>query len=372
MSLPLLLSNQKIELAPWIASDYLPAMDTKVEQNEREQYSPLHGFSDEQVIYYWVHRKTHSEDRYQKKDTTKQEYLRDILQFYSTLKQWESFLREDTPNFVETSLIKNIQKRHLRHYQEYLKTARRADGKMGYSLSSRSRKINTLKSFLAWLYQNRYIEVEVHTAFLNNELRMEDRPNRELSYQEVKQILDFYQAHPINYAILSVLFTTGLRVAEIAKAKWKDIYYDYATGRYYLKVSGKRDKVRHALLFTNVFERIQVFRRQRGLNDRLDPNDDSPMFITNKGKAYTYKYLSNQITAMIMNTKLPFLAYKDSRVSPHWARHFFAEFSHIQKVPITTIQRTLGHSDIRTTQIYLANRLKKEEDAALQWEQNKF
>ncbi|MBJ8099790.1 hypothetical protein JDS98_17090 [Bacillus cereus group sp. N11] len=45
------------------------------------------------------------------------------------------------------------------------------------------------------------------------------KPKRELSYEEVKLLLNYYKNNEINYALFSVLATTGLRVAEIAHAR---------------------------------------------------------------------------------------------------------------------------------------------------------
>ena len=56
---------------------------------------------------------------------------------------------------------------------------------------------------------------------LSTTVNKQHKPKRELSYEEVKHLLHYYKDNEINYALLSVLATTGLRVAEVAHANGK-------------------------------------------------------------------------------------------------------------------------------------------------------
>ena len=80
-----------------------------------------------------------------------------------------------------------------------------------------ARKIVVIKSFLKWLVEVEYIKIPLHTAFLNNEVHMKDRPDRDLSYEEVKALLDYYRNHPFNLGLLTLLATTGLRNRRLPK-----------------------------------------------------------------------------------------------------------------------------------------------------------
>ncbi|MDQ0255630.1 site-specific recombinase XerD [Evansella vedderi] len=355
-----------------VEPSHLSLATEMIDQNEREdENNPFRGFSDLGMIYYYVHKPTHADKDKNKKEDTVNEYLRDISQFYSQLLYNEGFMRSDVKDFEEGSLLKNLKKRHIRQYQEWLKTVQQR-GKEGYSLATRSRKVTVLKGFLKWLHEVGYIKEPVYSAFLSNSLREKDRIRRDLSYEEVKQILNFYKDNPIIFAVLSVLATTGLRVQEIANAKWNDLYYDSDDKTYYLSVIGKNDKPRDAIIFDNVFERIQNFRNRRRLNVELDPADDSPLFTTKKGTAYDYKYLSVFVKKVIERTGLEFLKYKPSEVTPHHFRHFFAQYSAEQGASLIYIQRTLGHASYRTTEIYLEKDLKKKNNVARQWDESKF
>ena len=325
------------------------------------------------MMYTFIHKPSHIQEEYNKKEETKKEYIRDLLQFYGMLLSHEEFLKEDVTDFTEGSYLKNLDRRHIRRYQEWLKKeAPLRNGKMGYGIATMARKIVVIKGFLKWLHEVEYIKIPLHTAFLNNEVRMKDRPDRDLSYEEVKALIDYYRNHPFNWAVLTLLATTGLRIQEIAQSRWCDLYYDSGIGEYYLKVQGKRDEIRHALIKKLVFERLQTLRVRKRLSPHLDPTDETPLFTTNRGKAYDFRDLSKYVTHIIKQTHFDFIKYKQGNVTPHWFRHYFAQEAHRSGAPLLFIQNTLGHKKVTTTEIYLKEIMKKEHDAAQYIDENKY
>lgn len=343
---------------------FLGELEERMEQNERQNNSPFASFTELELIYYYINKRNHM-DR-DKSPETKEEYARDLLQFYGQLQLNKTFIQSDVVDFEEEAAFRNLRKRHIRRYQAWLKEDKQ------YAIATRARKVIVIKGFLKWLFENDYMTEPLHAAFINNEVRFIEHPNRDLSYREVRSLLDYYKNHAINFAILSLLTTTGLRVREIANAQWNDLYYDSHDDFYYLKVITKGKKEREAIIFDNVFERIQAFRKRRRVNPELDPHDDGPVLMTNTNQPYHYKYLSQYVTRIIQNSKLPFLSYKVGNVTPHWFRHFFAIYSLQQGASVAYIQQTLGHEDIRTTQIYLDRGLKKKNNVARLWSEDKF
>jgi integrase len=325
------------------------------------------------MLYTFIHKPSHIQEEYNKKEETKKEYIRDLLQFYGMLVSHEAFFKEDVVELAEGSLLKNLDWRHIRKYQEWLKKeAPLRNGKIGYSIATMARKIVVIKSFLKWLHEVEYIKIPLHAAFLNNEVRMKDRPDRDLSYEEVKALIDYYRNHPFNWGLLTLLATTGLRIQEIAQSRWCDLYYDSGIGEYFLKVQGKRDEIRHALIKKLVFGRLQTLRARKRLSLHLDPTDDTPLFTTNRGKAYDFRDLSKYVTNIIKQTHFDFIKYKQGNVTPHWFRHYFAQEAHRSGAPLLFIQNTLGHKKVTTTEIYLKEIMKKENDAAQYIDEKKY
>ncbi|NGY80158.1 hypothetical protein F3K44_02085 [Bacillus megaterium] len=95
---------------------------------------------------------------------------------------------------------------------------------------------------MKWLHETKYIQHPLHKEILSTSLSEQEIPNRDLYYHEVKQLLDYYKDHPINYGLLTMLAMTGLRVQEIAKASWGDVYLDSLSGHYRLRGVGKGGK----------------------------------------------------------------------------------------------------------------------------------
>ncbi len=52
-----------------------------------------------------------------------------------------------------------------------------------------------------------------------------DRPYKDLSSNEVFEIINCFKNHPILYGIISLLATTGIRIQELCTARVCDIYY---------------------------------------------------------------------------------------------------------------------------------------------------
>jgi integrase len=139
----------------------------------------------------------------------------------------------------------------------------------------------------------------------------------------VKALLDYYRSHPFNLGLLTLLATTGLRLQEIAQSRWCDLYYDSGIGEYVLRVKGKRDEIRHALIKKLVFERLQKLRVRKRLSPHIAPSDETPLFTTNRGKAYDFRDLSKYVINIIKQTHFNFIKYKQGNVTPHWFRHYF-------------------------------------------------
>lgn len=151
-----------------------------------------------------------------------------------------------------------------------------------------------------------------------------------------------------------------------------DLYYDPSEGRYFLRVMGKGKKQREVIIFHNVKERIQQFRARRGVNTKINSNENLPLILTRNYSSYDYKYLSRYVSDIIEKTKLPFLRDRENRITPHFFRHFFAIYSLQQGASIEYIQQTLGHEDYKTTQIYLDKYMKRRNNVARLWGEDKF
>ncbi|PHE11429.1 integrase [Bacillus pseudomycoides] len=362
-----IIEKQKQEFANIIAiwnEDILKQAEQRKENNEREDKQTYDSFSDEEILYYYLNRQTHFDKEKRIKDNSRVLYARDLSQFYFFVKKSTEFLQQDVKDYEDDRIWKNLRKRHIRNYQRWLsEEAVSYQSKEKYKASTISRKLGVIRSYLKWLYEIQYIQEPLHVEILSTTVNKHHKPKRELSYEEVKQLLHYYKDNEINYALLSVLATTGLRVAEVAHAKWEDLEYDDIRGRYYLTVDTKGDNERIVSINKEIFNRIVAFRIRRRLPINNGNKNGGTIFQTKNHSAYRENYLSQYISKVIKDTKLAFT--ENIRITPHFFRHFYVQYLYDYKgLAPHVIAAAVGHKNNRTTkEDYLKQRLTKDNDA---------
>ncbi|AIK35428.1 phage integrase family protein (plasmid) [Bacillus pseudomycoides] len=362
-----IIGKQKHEFANIIAiwnEDILKQAEQRKENNEREDKQTYDGFSDEEILYYYLNRQTHFDKEKRIKDNSRVLYARDLSQFYFFIKQSTEYLQQDVKDYEDGRVWRNLRKRHIRNYQRWLsEEAVSYQSKEKYKPSTISRKLGVIRSYLKWLYGIGYIQEPLHVEVLSTTVGKHHKPKRDLSYDEVKQLLRYYQDNEINYALLSILATTGLRVAEVAHAKWENLEFDSIRDRYYLTVDTKGNGERIVSINKEIFHRIVAFRIRRRLPINIGNKNGGTIFQTKNHTAYRENYLSQYITKIIKDTELSFT--KDIRITPHFFRHFYVQYLYDYKeLPPHLIAAAVGHKDDRTTkENYLKQRLIKDKDA---------
>ncbi|MBU4642185.1 tyrosine-type recombinase/integrase [Bacillus toyonensis] len=344
--------------------DYIIEAEFKKENNERKDKYTYEGFSDEEILYYYLNRQKHFDQEKRIKDASRTLYARDLSQFYFFVKQSTDFLQKDVTDFEVGQVWRNLRRRHIRNYQKWLsQEAISYQSKEKYKSSTISRKLGVIRSYLKWLYEIQFIQEPLHVEILSTTVNKQHKPKRELSYEEVKQLLNYYKDNEINYALLSVLATTGLRVAEVAHARWGDLEYDAIRGRYYLTVDTKGDNERIVSINKEIFSRIVAFRIRRRLPIDIGNKNGGAIFQTKTHNTYRENYLSQYISKIIRDTKLPFT--KNIRITPHFFRHFYVQYLYDYKgLAPHIIAAAVGHKNDRTTkENYLKQRLTKDNDA---------
>ena len=146
-------------------------------------------------------------------------------------------------------------------------------------------------------------------------------------------------------AIVELLFSSGLRVSELANLNRDHVN----TKRREFMVRGKGQKDRPVFIGEAAAERVDEY-----LAARLD--NLPPLFlsysrnntVSNKGD---YRRLTPRSIQRIIN-KYARLAGITKHVSPHTMRHSFATDLLMNGADLRSVQSMLGHSNISTTQVY--------------------
>ena len=154
--------------------------------------------------------------------------------------------------------------------------------------------------------------------------------------------------------IVSFLSSTGLRSAELLSAKVEDIRVE-AEG-VFLRVIGKRAKVRDVLLVDQAVQALDDYLRARGLGSVEHAPPGAPLLSSLEdcmapvGYQTLYKTTRRWLERAVMFFDLA--KSEKSRLagaSAHWLRHTFGTRAVALGAPFDVAQAQLGHANINTT-----------------------
>jgi len=144
-------------------------------------------------------------------------------------------------------------------------------------------------------------------------------------------------------AILEVLFSTGMRIAELAALN-RNQFKNLAFKRLELGIIGKGGRARTVYFSERSLEWLGKYLKTR--ND-----DNKPLFINYRRRNGTDERLSVRYMEKMIK-RYALLAGLPSNTTPHVMRHSFASDLLSQGVDLRIIQEFLGHKNISATQIY--------------------
>lgn len=144
-----------------------------------------------------------------------------------------------------------------------------------------------------------------------------------------------------NKAILELLYSSGLRISELAGLKLENFNFDMN----FIRVRGKGSKERIVPFGTPLKDLLKIYLPVRQKFDK-SKSDMGYLFITGKGLPFTRQGLWKIIK------KAAILAKIDKNITPHMLRHTFATHLLEGGADLRSIQQMLGHSSVSTTEIY--------------------
>ncbi|MEM3074827.1 MAG: tyrosine-type recombinase/integrase [Candidatus Pacearchaeota archaeon] len=154
-----------------------------------------------------------------------------------------------------------------------------------------------------------------------------------LAKDEIKKMIDSTEniKHKL---ILKVIYGCGLRVSEVVNLKKEDINFQECL--IHIKLSkGRKDR----------FVAIPLSLKQE-LNSYCILNESDILFPSLRGGKLTTATIQAIVENAAKKTNI------QKRVYPHLLRHSFATHLLENGTDLRIIQKLLGHSDIKTTQIY--------------------
>ena len=242
------------------------------------------------------------------------------IKSYSTdLKEFYEFSKKDIVNI-------ELVRKYLRYLYE-----------KNYSNRSISRKVSSLKSYFKYLEGEGIIKDNFMRLISNPKLE-KTLPNY-LNYQDLEKLLNFPDRNNKyglrDALILEMLYSSGVRVSELANMKLKDI--DFKDKK--ILVLGKGNKERYVYYGSKCDSLLKKY---------LDMDHmDSPYLFIGKRKDRL-----NEREIRLIVTESAKKAGINIHVTPHTLRHTYATHMLNEGADLKSVGDLLGHESLSTTQIY--------------------
>ena len=188
------------------------------------------------------------------------------------------------------------------------------------------RIISTLSSFYRFLYTQGAVAANPLTGIDRPRIKQQDV--KYLKHNQVLRLLDSID-DPRDKLIVRTIYATGVRVSELCNMNIEDIDFDEHT----IRIRGKGDKMRTVFIDDDTRADILKF-----IGNRIE----GPVFVGQQGKNIS----SRAIQHIFKN-------YAPSGITPHKIRHSYASELYKRSKNLRVVQENLGHTSIKTTEIYL-------------------
>ena len=255
------------------------------------------------------------------------------------LRQYFEYVNADEPD-----------KEKIEEYVTYLHKS--------YKQKTVKRKIASMKAFYNYLEES---EIIAESPFRKIKVKFKETVTlpRIIPREEIEKLLNhMYQCLNENdkvshkhmlrdVAVIEVFFATGARVYEISNIREDSINLN--TGL--IKLFGKGGKERYVQISNTSI--LEVLRKYYDENEQAIKKSGY-FFVNNRESRYTEQSIR------LMLKKYTKQAGIERNITPHMFRHSFATYLIEEGVDVSCVQQILGHSSIKTTQIYIHIAAKKQ------------
>ncbi len=265
-------------------------------------------------------------------------YANDLGQFSDFLENGPAALQRDEDAIrppASLDVLKRASKRDIRAFLAHAQTA-------GCTPRTAARKLAALRSAYAFFVREKRITVNP-TQGIRSPRLSRTLPDV-LSIPEMTALLDAIDTTTAlgkrDRAIIEMLYSCGLRAAELTGLRAGDIFYDQAT----VRVLGKRAKERIVPVGSYALDALRAYLNVRAA---LGNPEHDTVFVNHRGGPLTTRSVQRIVERHAL-TALP----TRREVSPHTLRHTFATLMLDAGADLRVVQEILGHESLSSTQIY--------------------
>jgi site-specific recombinase XerD len=243
--------------------------------------------------------------------------------------------------------IKNIGEDTIRYFRLYLSRNYKNEFKGGLKRQTQNYFLVAIRSLFRYLVKNKLSTFSPEMIELG---KRDDRTVKFLKEDELNRLFEAVrgedEASLRDKAILEVLFSTGLRVSELAALNRESV--NLKSGEF--GVIGKGGKARVVFLSTRAVAALKSY-----LGKRRDPY--SPLFLRYSGPTPESELTDDKLRLSVRSIQRMINKYRKRanilfKIGPHVLRHSYATDLLSHGADLRSVQEMLGHKNIATTQIY--------------------
>ena len=218
------------------------------------------------------------------------------------------------------------------------------------------KKAQTIDNYLATVRQFfRYLEEEGEweniAAGVKSPRKSTEFRKDHLRPEQVTRLLQSIDRSTLqgrrDYAIINLMVRTGIRCIELCRMNVKDMTIENDSWVIRIQGKGRTDKDRVLGVTERVVDPVREYLEQVmpiGENDPLFMNFAHGSMKTRMKPVFLSKMIKRYLKTVGIN---------DPRITAHSLRHTFAVSVLVAGAHVFDVQQMLGHSDIKTTNIYL-------------------
>ncbi|NGX46734.1 MAG: Tyrosine recombinase XerD [Chlamydiae bacterium] len=281
-------------------------------------------------------------------ETIKNASVHTLRNYGNDLKSFKNFITQEK---IQITALDEINKRVIREFLAHLNFEKAAKRTL-------LRRLACLRSFFKYCKREQKIT--------HNPMEEIDTPKLEktlpqsLSYEQIERLLSQPDTNTYlgfrDRCIMELLYSSGLRISELANLSRKD----FDKTNQCMRVLGKGKKERIVPITASAGKWIQDYldhpeREANGKQHRAQI-DKEVIFLNKWGNQITVRSLDRNFSKYLLASGL------SASVTPHTIRHTIATHWLENGMDLKTIQVLLGHSSLVTTTIYtrVSSRLKRE------------
>ena len=209
---------------------------------------------------------------------------------------------------------------------------------LGRASATIQRRLIAIRMFYDYLAYIREEDVPNPVIPRRHYLSRERRLPRDVSDEIIAQLFEAIGSHLRDRTMFTLMLHAGLRVGELSQLRLADVRLsDEHTP--FLRLNGKGGQERVVYLSATAAELLKAYLEERA------QNGPEQVFLNYKGQPISITGIQLRLGR--------YCRQADIWITSHQLRHTYASRMIGAEVPITSLQKLLGHNSIHTTQLYV-------------------